>query len=603
MRMLMGLRITLLAWMPLMASATAAFIVQSPTVTVTTPISTASTSQTKRYSTSEEIYRDIPVPASELSSTPQDRAIRAKETWSTVALQPTVNKKETIELNNSSSNVIVIHNQRLFDEFSSMKGTYFTNGLSSCQLGDRLVHPFEAHGYCHSLVFDGQGHIHCTSRIVDTPLNQKEREKDQILHRGVMSTVADVDSFLGNVRNALSSSERDTANLTADLWPLPNNNNKDGIDPILIVCTDNGEPYALDPQTLQMKGRLGDVLPKLNTIFPEGTKCLAHTRYDSVRNTFVMCVFKMIIPGEEMKGNSYMEFLEFDDNFDLVSRRDHTTRFIVFHDWALTQNYYVIPKNPAYLQWANIGKFTLGQSIGTDVFAMEEETNGEFILIPRHDVNEEVKEVKSDAFFNCFHIAPTFEKEEENELIINGCVFDYYTFGGEMGFDGSAQTFDPVKWGSVGGMAPPPRLDQFVIDTKTFEMKSKERVPVIPVDMPTFNGDAKPCKYSYFLGAKRPEGWFPFRQIVKLDLETFDSVVYDVGDGRIASEPMFLPRPDPKSEDDGFVVSIVHNSDEKTAEMLIWDAETFGDGPIAECTLGDLIPWCVHGSFYPGYIP
>jgi len=497
----------------------------------------------------------------------------------------------------------VIYNNRLFDEFTAVKGTYFINGLSSCRIGKRLVHPFEAHGYCKSLVFDGKGQIHLTSRIVDTPLSQKEREKGEVLHRGVMSTVADMDSILGNFKNAFAPSERDTANLTADLWPPPNTRNKDGIDPILIVCADNGEPYALDPQTLKMEGRLGDVLPKLSSIFPEGTKCLAHTRHDSARKTFVMCVFKMVIPGEEMKGNSCMEFLEFNENFDLVSRREHTSRFIVFHDWALTQNYYVVPKNPAYLRWANLGKFTIGQSVGTDIFAMEEETNGAFILIPRHDDQEEVKEVKSNAFFNCFHFASTFEKEEEDkdELIINACVFDSYIFGGETGFDGLAQQFDPIKWGAEGGLVPPPRLDQFVIDTKTFEMKRIERVPVIPVDMATFNGDAKPCKYSYFLGAERPEGWFPFRQIVKLDLETLASKVYDVGNGKVPSEPMFVPRPNSKSEDDGFIISIVHNADEEVAQLLIWDAETFE--LIAECSLGDLIPWCVHGSFYPDYSP
>ena len=80
--------------------------------------------------------------------------------------------------------------------------------------------------------------------------------------RGENEGILIMDSILGNVQNALSSSERDTTNLTADLWPLPNTSDNrdgiDGIDPILIVCTDNGEPYALDPQTLATRGRLGD---------------------------------------------------------------------------------------------------------------------------------------------------------------------------------------------------------------------------------------------------------------------------------------------------------------------------------------------------------
>ena len=115
-----------------------------------------------------------------------------------------------------------------------------------------------------------------------------------------------------------------------------------------------------------------------------------------------MCRYQMIIPGDDMKGNTLMEFIEFDTNFDVVSRREFTTRFIVFHDWAITKNYYVVPKNPTYLKWKDIGKFTLGLSVGVDVFVMEEETNGEFILIPRHDTDEEVHEVPSDSFFTIY---------------------------------------------------------------------------------------------------------------------------------------------------------------------------------------------------------
>jgi len=552
---------------------------------------------------SERMIMDIPPTPTEMAEK-RARAQKAKETWSTIALCATSNsKRKEIPLNGEST---VIKNQKLFNEFCTIKGTYFMNGLASCEIGDRLVHPFEAHGHIKSLVFDGKGKMHYTSNIVDTPLTKKERTQNKIINRGVMSTVADLNSPWGIVQNALSSSERDTANLTADLWPPPSTKNLDGIEPMLLVCTDNGEPYALDPKTLEVMGRLVDVVPKLQSLFPEGSKFIAHTRYDEKRNKFVMCRHEMIIPGEDGKGQTQMEFFEFDDNFDVVSRREFTTRFMVFHDWALTENYYVVPKNPAYLRWGNIAKFVLGLSLGTDVFAMEEETNGEFILIPRHDPSEDVHEVPTDAFFNCFHFGPVFE--QNNELVINGCIFDSYTFGGEMGFDGENQQFSPIEWGSTGlasngAQSPPPRLDQFTIDTETFRVKRKERVPVIPVDMPIFNGDTKPCKYSYFLGASRPEGWFPFRQIVKLNLDTHESIVYDAGDDQVVSEPMFVPRQNPTDEDDGFVMSFVHDALSKNAKLVVWESRSFQEGPIAECSMGELFPWTVHGSFCQDYNP
>lgn len=533
-------------------------------------------------------------------STPEDRAMKAKQTWSTVALSQPKNKNIQISLEKDTT----IYNQALFDEFCKIKGTYYINGLSTCQVGDRLVHPFEAHGHCHALTLYGNSNVQYTSHLVETPLTKKESEQNKVCARGVMSTVSDFDSIWGKVQNAVSSRERDTANLVANLWPLSGDSN---IDPILIVCTDNGEPYALDPKTLKMKGRLVDVIPKLKSVFPNGSKCLAHARYDERKNRLIMCINTMDVPGEGFKGNATMEFVELDSNFDVAYRREHTTRFMVFHDWALTQNYYVVPKNPAYIKWPGIAKFMTGSTLGTNVFAMEEETNGEFILIPRHDTKKDVKEVPSDSFFNCFHFGPVFETDTDT-MLINACVFDSYEFGGEMGFDGTTQSFNPIAWGTEEGIstgrAPAPKLDQFVIDMKSFEIKRKKRVPVIPTDMPNFNGDAKELKYSYFLGCERVEGWFPFRQIVKLNLDTYESSVWDAGDDKVVSEPMFIPRNSGvEEEDDGFVISFIHNADNKTSNLMIWDSKMFDEGPIAECPLGDLFPWCVHGSFYPDYIP
>lgn len=560
----------------------------------------------------------------------RQRAATAKDTWSTIALEPTKDRvRHKIDLlDQTSGKVRVLRDPSLFEEFATtIQGTYFVNGLSSCQIGDRLVHPFEAHGYCKSFVFDGSGSLEVTSRVVETPLAVDERKQGKIINRGVMSTVAPMDNPLGILRNALSSSERDTANLTADLWPPPKKKKEDGppsIDPLLIVTTDNGEPYAIDPETLETKGKLSEVVPKLDAIFnpppsqeesssgdgsdkTETSKFLAHTRYDAEQNRFVMCINTMVIPGEDFKGNAQMEFLEFDENFDVVSRRKHTTRFMVFHDWVLTQNYYVVPKNPAYLRWKEILGFAFGATLGTEVFAMEEETKGEFILIPRFDPDEPVREIQSDAFFNCFHFGPSFERTNptsgRQEMVIHGCIFDHYTFGGEMGFVGKTQEFDPIAWGKEGGLAPPPRLDKFVIDLESNQLQ-RSRVPVIPVDMPCFEADAVELGHSYFLGASRPEGWFPFRQIVKLDLETQEFFVYDAGEHKVTSEPMFVPRPTTSTgDDDGFVLSVIHDAEEKDALLTIWDSKTFEKGPIAEISLDILFPWCVHGSFHAEYNP
>ena len=38
-------------------------------------------------------------------------------------------------------------------------------------------------------------------------------------------------------------------------------------------------------------------------------------------------------------------------------------------------------------------------------------------------------------------------------------------------------------------------------------------------------------------------------------------------------------------------------------ETVLSPRKSFEDGPIAECSMGELFPWAVHGRFYSGYNP
>jgi translation initiation factor IF-2 len=54
-------------------------------------------------------------------------------------------------------------------------------------------------------------------------------------------------------------------------------------------------------------------------------------------------------------------------------------------------------------------------------------------------------------------------------------------------------------------------------------------------------------------------------------------------------------------EDDGYVVSLVHDSDGAgRCELFVWDAKEFEHGPFAAIDLGELYPWDVHASWVPG---
>uniref|UniRef100_A0A7S1Y854 Carotenoid oxygenase n=1 Tax=Grammatophora oceanica TaxID=210454 RepID=A0A7S1Y854_9STRA len=536
-------------------------------------------------------------------TSPAERAARAADTWTTVALQPTQSVRESIDLLKDAK----ISNEEAFKRFCRVKGTYYINGLASCKIGDRIMHPFEAHGHVKSFAFDGDGRLIYRGRLVETELAKQETSAQKPLARGVMSTVADT-TFPSNLLNMVSSSERDTASLISFLWPPPSSLREEEVDDtgddgdgaqeqFLICLCDNGEPYALDPKTLKTRGKLVDLVPHLEQILG-GKKLLAHHRIDD--DVLVLCASTLDVPGQDYMGNTTMEFFEFDNKFRLLQTKNYTTRFMVFHDWQMTQDYYVVPLNPAVMQWwPQMAEFLTGTGVGTQIFRMDETCPGAFILIPRDVTDTNVYEVQAKDFFNIFHFGPVNQRDEK--LTLYGAAFDSYTFGREMGYEGANKKFDPIDWAESGD-APAPRLDKYVIDLKTMSIDECTRLPVteedVPVDMPCFSNEDGGV--AYFLGASRPEGWFPFRSVVKMDLATKEAWNWDAGDSSVMSEPMIARD---EALDTSFVLSVMHSADTKTCQLVVWEEPSFEAGPIATIPLGQLTPWCVHGVWYPGYNP
>jgi carotenoid cleavage dioxygenase-like enzyme len=234
-------------------------------------------------------------------------------------------------------------------------------------------------------------------------------------------------------------------------------------------------------------------------------------------------------------------------------------------------------------------------------------------------------DARADGFVNIFHFGPCHERaaaEGGREVVVTAMVTDAYTFGGEMGFDADSSDFDPIGW-SGGAANPEPRLDEFVISLESGTMTRRERLPVmcprpeggapidVPFDMPTIHPllDGRETRYVYAAGAARIEGWFPFNSIVKVDLKQrpVGAHAWFAPEHAMVSEPMLLPRGEggvrwlgPESEDDGFVVSVVHDSETARCEAYIWDARRFADGPFAALDLGELYPWDVHANYLPG---
>lgn len=63
------------------------------------------------------------------------------------------------------------------------------------------------------------------------------------------------------------------------------------------------------------------------------------------------------------------------------------------------------------------------------------------------------------------------------------------------------------------------------------------------------------------------------------------------------SGAVFVPRVGGSHEDDGWIISFVHNEKTNTSKVHIIDAQRFEDDPIAKITLAQRVPYGFHGTF------
>ncbi|RCV11293.1 hypothetical protein SETIT_2G174500v2 [Setaria italica] len=70
-----------------------------------------------------------------------------------------------------------------------------------------------------------------------------------------------------------------------------------------------------------------------------------------------------------------------------------------------------------------------------------------------------------------------------------------------------------------------------------------------------------------------------------------------LGKDQFCSGAAFVPRVGGSHEDDGWIISFVHNEKTNTSQVHIIDAQRFEDAPVAKITLPRRVPYGFHGTF------
>ena len=93
------------------------------------------------------------------------------------------------------------------------------------------------------------------------------------------------------------------------------------------------------------------------------------------------------------------------------------------------------------------------------------------------------------------------------------------------------------------------------------------------------------------------KGWFTFDWLTKHDHVLGKCETYEFGKGIFGSEVCFAPKINSQDEDDGYLVSIITNVNNKTSSCVLFNAQDIVSGPICSIPLPQQVCSGTHATW------
>lgn len=430
-----------------------------------------------------------------------------------------------------------------------LEGGYFRNGTNPRFKPTNRYHWFDGDGMIYAMRFK-DGKATYQNKWIETKAFQMESEKREAIWPGV----------LGPFDFSLPISPiKDTAN--TDLVFV---NNK-----LCGLWYESGEVYQLDPFTLEtvgietFEGQLTVPLSAHSKVHPDSGDLVffsygdskPYMRYGVATNDNKVHVTDIDLPGP---------------------RRPH--------DIGVTENYSILHDFPIFHDEEFFKKS------GKRVPYFHPDVPTRYGVIPRFGNNAEVKWFEFEPCY-MLHIVNCWE--EGDWIVQVGCRTTNPNAIKPKPEDGDIA-------GMIAFLTLQANLYEWRMNIKTGETK-EGHINQVNMEFPYINRHymGKKNRYSYlqYIPYEAPA---TFEALVKFDYETGDMQRYDYGDGVFGSEAPFAPKANAQSEDDGYVVTYVTDTNTWKSSCLIFDAKDIEKGPICKIHIPHRLPAGFHTLWVDG---
>ena len=247
---------------------------------------------------------------------------------------------------------------------------------------------------------------------------------------------------------------------------------------------------------------------------------------------------------------------------------------VMMHDFAITENYSIFLDLPMTFRLERIEK-------GQSPIMFESETPSRFGIIPRHGDSGEVRWFETPACF-VWHTLNAYE--EGDEVVLLACRMN------------SSNVFvtDESDRHPDGDIA---YLHRWRFNLKTGAVK-EEKLDDVGSEFPRVNEELLGRKTRYGYAGRMAAETLPlFDGVIKYDLDTGKSETYEFGKGRYGGEAVFAPRLNASSEDDGWLLTYVYDTNTQTTELVVVNARDLSGETVARVIIPQRVPYGFHAAW------
>jgi carotenoid cleavage dioxygenase len=338
----------------------------------------------------------------------------------------------------------------------------------------------------------------------------------------------------------------------------------------LLSIWEGGAPYELCPHTLATRGAY-DFDKRLKGSFT------AHPKRDPDTGELFFFGYEPLAPYLRYYVASPDGEIEDVQNIELPQP-------LMMHDFLLTEHYAAFLALPAVLR---LDRLMQGKSF----IRWQPESGARIGVMPRYGRVRELRWFSVPPFY-MFHSANAWE--EQGNLVFTG---------GRLPSTFMAVDFPPgpeaerIEAQEVGIMT------RFTLELGTGRLR-EEALDAAAVGFETVNEQwlGRKARFNYACVSRgvRPIEGAEMVALRKYDLEQRNFETHRFEDGVSGGEAVFVPDRQARSEDDGYLLVLTHDTERSLSELRVVDAKHMQAGPLARIELERRVPFGFHARWLAG---